>query len=166
MVIIDDPLPTAARGSGISTVTEVLTASHDEPSSGSGQDLLQAAMQSLSAPIAAGTDGAALEALRVSLLDNANKLAASRRLTEAYLREMDRAIGGTPAASEPSRAGVVRDHGGVLADMLGAPRLVYPTPSENLRAAQAAVDELNHLEGDELRCLTQQVQQLLDTAVE
>ena len=75
---------------------------------------------------------------------------------------MDCSICGTPAAGEPSRAGAVRDRGGLLADMLGAPRPVYLTPSENLRAAQAAVDEMGHLEGDELRCMTQRARQLLD----
>ena len=48
--------------------------------------------------------------------------------------------------------------------MLGAPRPVYLTPSENLRDAQAAVDEMGHLEGDELRCMTQRARQLLDAA--
>ena len=135
VVIIDDPLPAPTASGAISTVTEVLVTNHDAPSGRADQDPLEAALQNLAAPVAAGADDAVLEALRVSLLDSANKLAASRRLTEAYCREMDRAICGTSAAGEPSRAGAVRNRGELLANMLGAPRPVYLTPSENLRVA-------------------------------
>ncbi|XBI28362.1 hypothetical protein VPH35_052604 [Triticum aestivum] len=48
--------------------------------------------------------------------------------------------------------------------MLGAVCLVYATPIENLRAAQAAADELDNLEGDEKRCMTEHLHRLLDAA--
>ena len=41
--------------------------------------------------------------------------------------------------------------------MLGADRPVYATPIENLPAAQAAADELENLEGDERRYMTERV---------
>ena len=42
--------------------------------------------------------------------------------------------------------------------MFGADRPVYATPMENIRAAQAVADELDHLEGDEHRCMMQHIQ--------
>ena len=50
--------------------------------------------------------------------------------------------------------------------MLGADRPVYATPLENLRAAQAAVDELNGLGADELPYMNRRIQQLIDAAAE
>ena len=50
--------------------------------------------------------------------------------------------------------------------MLGADRPVYATPLENLRAAQAAAEELNGLGADELPYMTRRIQQLIDAAVE
>ena len=37
-------------------------------------------------------------------------------------------------------------------------------PAENIRAAQAAADELDNFEGEERRLMTERVQQLLDAA--
>ena len=71
-----------------------------------------------------------------------------RRLTEAHQREVDRAAFGTPPPGGPSRAGFVKKRGASIAIMLGADRPVYATPLENLRAAQAAADELNGLGAD------------------
>ena len=53
-----------------------------------------------------------------------------------------------------------------IASMFGTDRPVYATPAENIRAAQAAADELDKLEGDEHRHMTERVQQLLDAAAE
>ena len=50
--------------------------------------------------------------------------------------------------------------------MLGADRPVYATPLENLRAAQAAAEELNGLGADELPYMTRRIQQLIDAAAE
>ena len=41
---------------------------------------------------------------------------------------------------------------------------MYATPVENIRAAQAAADELDNFEGEERRMMTERVQQLLDAA--
>src|SRR3954466_14329365 len=48
--------------------------------------------------------------------------------------------------------------------MFGANRPVYATPVENIQAAQAAADELENLEGEERRLMTERVQRLLDVA--
>ena len=61
-------------------------------------------------------------------IDSAKKLATMRRLSEAYQREVDRAIGGTPAAGKPSRVGAVRQRGAAIASMLAADRPTYATP--------------------------------------
>ena len=50
--------------------------------------------------------------------------------------------------------------------MLGADRPVYATPLENLRAAQAAAEELNGLGADEFPYMTRRIQQLIDAAAE
>ena len=67
-----------------------------------------AAMQSLAAPIGPDTDPTTLEALRVTLLENATKMAAMKRRAEATQREIDRVAAGTPAAAGPSRLGAIR----------------------------------------------------------
>ena len=41
---------------------------------------------------------------------------------------------------------------------------MYATPAENIRAAQAAADELDNFEGEERRLMMERVQRLLDTA--
>ncbi|XP_044318371.1 uncharacterized protein, partial [Triticum aestivum] len=54
------------------------------------------------------TASALLEALRLQLVEGAKKLASMRRLSEAYQREMDHAVGGSPAPTGPSRLGAIR----------------------------------------------------------
>ena len=76
VVVIDDPLP--HRESGGSTVMEVLVISHNEGSGRVGQDPLQTPMRDLSTPIAADADAETLEACRISLVENAKKLATMR----------------------------------------------------------------------------------------
>ena len=66
----------------------------------------------------------------------------------------------------PSRAGLVKKRGAAIASILGADRPVYATPLENLRAAQAAAEELNGLGADELPYMTRRIQQLIDAAAE
>ena len=77
-------------------------------------------LRDLSAPIPGIADAKTLEARRVQLVESANRLASMRRLSEAYRREMDRAVGGTPAPAGPSRLGVVQQRGVAIANLLGA----------------------------------------------
>ena len=77
---------------------------------------------------------------------------------------MDRAVGGSPAPTGPSRLGVVQQRSVAIASLFGASRPVYATPAENTRAAQAAADELDNFEGEERRLMMERVQRLLDVA--
>ena len=81
-----------------------------------------------------------------------------RRLSEAYQREMDRAVGGSPAPAGPSRLSAVQQRGVAIANLFGANRPVYATPVENIHAAQAATDELKNFEGEERCMMTERVQ--------
>ena len=87
-----------------------------------------------------------------------------RRLSEAYQREMDRVVGGTPAPGGPSRIGTVQQRSVAIASLFGADCPVYATPAENIRAAQAAAEELDKFEGEEHRQMAERVQRLLDAA--
>ena len=87
-----------------------------------------------------------------------------RRLSEAYQREMDRVVGGSLAPTGPSRLGAVQQRGVAIANLFGADRPVYATLTENIRAAQAAADELDNFEGEERSMMTERFQQLLDAA--
>ena len=89
-----------------------------------------------------------------------------RRLSEAYQREMDRVVGGTPAPGGPSRIGTVQQRGMAIASLFWADHPVYATPAENIRAAQAAAEELDKFEGEERRQMAERVQRLLDAAAE
>ena len=120
----------------------------------------------MSIPLPADADAEALEARRLALLAEGRKLVSKRRLAEAHRREADRAAFGTPPPGGPSRVGVVRQCGAVVADTLGVDRPVYATPLENLRAAQAAVDELDGLGAEELPHMTRRIQQLIDAAAQ
>ena len=144
----------------------MLVIGHDEPPGGRAHDPLGAALQDLTAPIPEDADAETLEACRLQLVEGAKKLASMRRLLEAYQREMDRAVGGSPALVGPSRLGAVQQRGVAIANLFGANHPIYATPTENIRAAQAAVDELDKFEGEEHRLMTERVQRLLDAAAE
>ena len=120
-------------------------------------DSLGATLQDLTAPISEDGDAETLEARRLQLVEGAKKLASMRRLSEAYQREMDRAIGGSPAPAGPNRPGAVRQRGVAIADLFGARRPMYATPAKNIRAAQAVADELDNFEGEEHRLMMERV---------
>ena len=132
--------------------------SHGAASDENACDALHATFHDLSAPISADADTEALEARRLALLAEGQKIATMRRLTEAHQREVDRATFGTPPPKGPNRVGVVKKHGAAIASMLGADRPVYAMPLENLRAAQSIVDELNGLGADELPYMIGRIQ--------
>ncbi|KAK1613717.1 hypothetical protein QYE76_019234 [Lolium multiflorum] len=102
------------------------------------------------------------------------ELAAAKRQMEITQREYNRAHGLTPGGDEPSRAGHIRRRGRDLGAEIardGAPSPapsaelpVYNTPDKNMRAAEAAAEELNRLEGEELRRQTRRVTELLNAA--
>src|SRR4051812_19452551 len=162
VVVYDEPLPRTESGG--STVTEVLVIAHGEHSDGGAHNPLDAALQDLDAPIPEDADAETLEARRLQVVEGAKKLASMRRLSEAYQREMDRAVGGSPAPMGPSCLGAVHQRGADIASMSGANRPVYATPAENIRATQAAADELENLEGEERRLMTERAQRPPDAA--
>ena len=139
---------------------------------------LDAVRAKLSTPLTPGADPTAieadLEAHRQLLLKQTEELAAAKRQMEITQREYNRAHGLTPGGDEPSRAGHVRRRGRDLGDEIardGAPSPapsaelpVYNTPDKNMRAAEAAAEELNRLEGEELRRQTKRVTELLSAA--
>ena len=146
VAIYNDPLP---RTNGCDAVTtEVMVIGHDNAPDESAHDAPHVAAHDLSIPLPADADDEALEARRLALLAEGRRLASMGRLAKAYQREADRAAFGTPPLGGPSRADVVRQRGAALAGTLGVDHPVYATPLKNLRAAQAAVDELEGLEGD------------------
>ncbi|KAK1670608.1 hypothetical protein QYE76_058767 [Lolium multiflorum] len=132
----------------------------------------------LSTPLTPGGDPttieADLEAHRQLLLKQTEELAAAKRQMEITQREYNRAHGLTPGGDGPSRAGQIRRRGRDLGAEIardGAPsptpsaeQPVYNTPDKNMRAAQAAAEELNRLEGEELRRQTKRVTELLNAA--
>ena len=103
-------------------------------------------------------------ARRLQLVEGAKKLANMRCLSEAYQWEMDRAVGGSPAPAGPNRLGAVQQRCVAIASLFGASRPMYATLAENIRAAQAAADELDNFEGEKRRLMMERVQRLLDTA--
>src|SRR4051812_40342569 len=122
VVVYDEPLPCAE--SDRSTVTEVLVIGHGEHSGGGAHDPLDAVLQDLTAPIPEDANAETLEARRLQLVEGTKKLASMRRLSEAYQREMDRAVGSSPAPVGPSRLGAVRQRGADIVSMFGANRPV------------------------------------------
>ncbi|KAK1631567.1 hypothetical protein QYE76_005882 [Lolium multiflorum] len=134
----------------------------------------------LSSPLTAGADPstieADLEAHRQLLLKQAEELATAKRQLEITRREYDRAHGFTPGGNKPSQAGQIRRRGGALGaeiDCDGAEEPApstempfYNTPDKNMRAAEAAVEELSRQEGEELRHQTRRVTELLHIASE
>ena len=95
LVVYDEPPP--REHSGGSTITEVLVINSGEHSDEHTRDPLDAALRDLTAPIPEGSDAETLEARRLQLLKNVGRLASMRWLSDAYRREMDGAVGGTPA---------------------------------------------------------------------
>jgi hypothetical protein len=98
-----------------------------------------------------------LQAHRQLHLRQTDELAAAKRQLKITRREYDRAHGFTPAVNNPSRAGQIRRRGGGLGaeiDRDGADQPAasedlpfYNTPEKNMRAGEAAGEELSHLEG-------------------
>ena len=90
---------------------EVLVIGHSQHSGRGAHDPLDASLLDLTTPIPKDADAEMLEARRAQLVESAKKLANMRRLSEAYQREMDRAVGGTLALGGPSRISMVRQCG-------------------------------------------------------
>ncbi|KAK1595175.1 hypothetical protein QYE76_026953 [Lolium multiflorum] len=156
---------TRVRGPELERTNRDAGASGSGPKAPAPPSRLDEVRAKLSSPLTAGGDPATiekdLEAHRQLLLRQAEELAAAKRQLEINRREYDRANGFTPGGDNPSRAGQIHRRGGGLGAEIArdgaespAPSTeqpVYNTPDKNMRAAQAAAEELNRLEGEELR---------------
>ncbi|KAK1665990.1 hypothetical protein QYE76_054149 [Lolium multiflorum] len=185
--IMQEAMATGDDASGKSTRVrgpELERTNRDAGASGSGPrapappSRLDEVRAKLSSPLTAGADPSAiekdLETHRQLLLMQAEELSAAKRQMEITQREYNRAHGFTPAGDNPSRAGQIRRRGGGLGAEIArdgaespAPSMeqpVYNTPDKNMRAAQAAAEELSRLQGEELRRQTKRVTELLNAA--
>jgi hypothetical protein len=130
------------------------------------QDVLDAAITDLRAPLDLTTDPAKLsedlERTCRNLLKEAIGIEDTRRRVLSMLHEYNTAQGYTPAGDGPSRAGQVRQRGRELGTELNQvapsaklptviPRPTYSTPTKNLRAARYVTSELAGLQGEDLR---------------
>ncbi|KAK1644069.1 hypothetical protein QYE76_061874 [Lolium multiflorum] len=169
---------TRVRGPELERTNRDAGASGSGPKAPAPPSRLDEVRAKLSSPLTAGADPSSiekdLEAHRQLLLKQAEELSAAKRQMEITQREYNRAHGFTPAGDNPSRAGQIRRRGGGLGAEIArdgaespAPsteRPVYNTPDKNMRAAEAAAEELNRLQGEELRRQTKRVTELLNAA--
>ena len=85
---------------------------------------------------------------------------------EATQCEYNSAYGLTPISEAPSRLGLVHSRDRFITEILGGNQPTYETPAANLRAAQAAMEEMTSLEGEERAFQEKRVKDLLDAANE
>ncbi|KAK1653716.1 hypothetical protein QYE76_071521 [Lolium multiflorum] len=169
---------TRVRGPELERTNKDAGASGSGPRAPAPPSRLDEVRAKLSSPLTAGADPSSiekdLETHRQLLLMQAEELSAAKRQMEITQREYNRAHGFTPAGDNPSRAGHIRRRGGGLGAEIArdgaespAPSMeppVYNTPDKNMRAAQAAAEELSRLQGEELRRQTKRVTELLNAA--
>ncbi|KAM0839317.1 hypothetical protein ACQ4PT_060393 [Festuca glaucescens] len=142
---------------------------------------LQAAIVQLYVPVTSAADIALtreqLEEQRLSILHEANEVARVRQELDITLREYN-TTQGLANDDEPSRVHIRlrgknlnkeitrngRAESSMSATHILAPKPVYSTHAQNLRAAQAAAAELQHLTGGALRKQQARVKELVDIA--
>ena len=122
---------------------------------------------------------AELEAERLSLLEEAEKLAEVRRDFDRVQREYDAAHGFSPIGGRPNREAEVRRRGkglnaeidrdgratsNVTPSVMSAARPNYSSPAKTLRAAEAARAELSGLTGEARRKQQDRVNELVEVA--
>ncbi|KAI4996066.1 hypothetical protein ZWY2020_041164 [Hordeum vulgare] len=187
VLVFDDPPPsvgifTTYHVATVSNVVEMMvigagtSTAHGKASADAGEPAavttytLQAALTDLKTPIAAFTNPndarAALEEACRHILEEGIAVASAKRRMEAMQREYNSAYGLTPVSEAPSRLGSVRGRDRFIAEILGGKQPVYETPAANLRAAQAAMEEMPSLEGEERTFQKKRVKDHLDVANE
>ncbi|KAI4976506.1 hypothetical protein ZWY2020_050113 [Hordeum vulgare] len=131
-------------------------------------DTLPGAITGLKTPVTTSADPAearaSLEEARKRILEEGIAVASAKRRLEATRREYNFAYGLTPIFEAPSRLGSVRSHGQFIAEVLGGDLPTYETPAANMRAAQAAMEQMASLEGEERAFQEKRVKDLLDAA--
>ncbi|KAI5022552.1 hypothetical protein ZWY2020_059282 [Hordeum vulgare] len=153
-------------GAGTSTAQGKASADVGEPAAVTA-DTLQVALTGLKTPFSAYTNPndarASLEEARRQILEEGIAIASAKCRMEATQREYNSAYGLTLVSEGPSRLGSVRDHGRVIAEILGGKQPIYETPAANLRVAMA---EMPILEGEEGAFQEKRVKDLLNAANE
>ncbi|KAE8796516.1 hypothetical protein D1007_28504 [Hordeum vulgare] len=154
-------------GAGTSTAPGKASAGAGEPVAATA-DTLRDAIAGLKTPVTASADPAdarpSLEEARKRILEEGITVASVKRRLEATHREYNSAYGLTPISEAPSRLGSVRSRGRFVAEVLGGDLPTYETPAANMRAAQAAMAEMESLEGEERAFQEKRVKDLLDAA--
>ncbi|XP_024310616.1 uncharacterized protein LOC104584890 isoform X3 [Brachypodium distachyon] len=147
---------------------------------------IQASIERLTTPVASNVNPvqlqAELELERQKLLKEAVDVANARQQLDISLREYNKARGlSSTALTNLSRVGEIRTRGknlnaGIAREGRGAPTVSasfasalkpkYNTPVKNLRAAEAAAEELPNFTGEALRQQQLRVKELLQMANE
>lgn len=152
---------------GTSTAPGKASAGAGEPAAAIA-DTLQDAIAGLKTPVRASANPAdaraSLEEARKRILEEGIAVASAKRRMEATQREYNSAYSLTPISEAPSRLGLVRNRGRFIAEVLGGDLPTYETPAANMRAAQAAMEEMVSLEGEERAFQEKPVKDLLDAA--
>ncbi|KAK1683387.1 hypothetical protein QYE76_044235 [Lolium multiflorum] len=151
---------TRVRGPELERTNRDAGASGSGPRAPAPPSRLDEVRAKLSSPLTAGADPSSiekdLETHRQLLLMQAEELSAAKRQMEITQREYNRAHGFTPAGDNPSRAGHIRRRGGGLGDRPGWRRIAG--------SIHGATQELNRLQGEELRRQTKRVTELINAA--
>ncbi|KAI5014843.1 hypothetical protein ZWY2020_056233 [Hordeum vulgare] len=154
-------------GAGTSTAPGKASAGAGEPAAAAA-DTLRDAIAGLKTPVAASADPAdaraSLEEARKRILEEGIAVASAKLRLEATHREYNSAYGLTLISEAPSRLGSVHSRGRFVAEVLGGDLPTYETPAANMRAAQAAMEEMASLEGEERAFQEKRVKDLLDGA--
>ncbi|KAI5014695.1 hypothetical protein ZWY2020_056085 [Hordeum vulgare] len=154
-------------GAGTSTAPGKASAGAGEPAAATA-DTLRDAIVGVKTPVTASTDPAdaqaSLEEARKRILEEGIAVASSKRRLEATHREYNSAYGLTLISEAPNRLESVRSRGRFVAEVLGGDLPTYETPAANMRAAQASMEEMESLEGEERAFQEKRVKDLLDTA--
>ncbi|KAI5000681.1 hypothetical protein ZWY2020_010640 [Hordeum vulgare] len=154
-------------GAGTSTAPGKASAGAGEPAAATA-DTLRDAIAGLKTPVTASANPAdaraSLEEARKRILEEGIAVASAKCRMEATQREYNSAYGLTPISDAPSRLGSVRTRGRFIAEVLGGDLPTYETTATNMRAAQAAMEEMASLEGNERAFQEKRVKDLLDAA--
>ncbi|KAI4990594.1 hypothetical protein ZWY2020_038957 [Hordeum vulgare] len=154
-------------GVGTTTAPGKASAGAREPAAAAA-NTLRDAIAGLKTPVTASADPAdaraSLEEARNRILEEGIAVALAKRRLEATHREYNSTYGLTPISEAPNRLGSVRSRGRFIAEVLGGDLPTYETPAANMRAAQAAMEEMASLEGEERAFQEKRVKDLLDAA--
>ncbi|KAI4987154.1 hypothetical protein ZWY2020_019954 [Hordeum vulgare] len=154
-------------GAGTSTAPGKASVGAGEPTAAPA-DTLRDAITGLKTHVTGSADPAdaraSLEEVHKRILEEGIVVASAKRRLEATRRKYNSAYSLTPISEAPSRLESVRNRGRFITKVPGGDLPTYETPAANMRAAQAAMEEMASLEGEERAFQEKCVKDLLDTA--